>query len=283
MLKIAIFLLTFGSAALFFTAALPLIIARYERTQLKKYKQTVDKLDTMFVEVKRQRLSYIIFTTFPLALGIAGFVLYNNMFAGLGGVVLGLLLPSLVIQNLEKIRKRRFQGQLIDALLTLANCLKSGLTILQAFEVVVEEMPAPIGQEFRLLLNENKMGIPFEDSLNKLNKRMYSDELNMMVTSILVARETGGDLSTIFERLVFAIRQKNKIARQVETLTLQARWQGLIMMALPFLFAFTVFRMNPDFFDIMLGTSLGRGLLIYAVFSQIFGIFLVKRMSKVEV
>lgn len=282
MLKILILILAFSSISLIFWQILPLLSARFEQAQKKKFDKTVEKLDKMFVEVQREKV-FPLFALSPFILGITGFILFKSFLAILAGIALGLILPSLIVRNLEKKRKRKFHNQLVDTLLILSNSLKSGLSFLQAIEVVVEEMPAPISQEFNLLLNENKIGIPFEDSLERLNKRMYSEELNMMVTSVLVARETGGDLNKIFERLTVTIRQKKKISQQVETLTLQARWQGMIMMALPIVFSFGVAQINPHFFDMMLKSQIGRFLLIYAVISQVIGMLMIHRFSKVEI
>jgi tight adherence protein B len=282
MLKILILILSFSSIGLILWQVLPNVLERFEQSQKKKFDKTVEKLDKMFVEVKREKV-FLFFALGPLILGIAGFVLFHNLLVTIAGLVLGFALPSIIVKNLENKRKQKFRNQLPDALLLLSSSLKSGLSFLQAIEVVVEEMPAPISQEFSVFLNENKMGVSFEDALERLNKRMYSEELNLMVTSTLVGRETGGDLSRIFERLVETIRQKNKIARQVETLTLQARWQGMIMMALPIVFAFGISKMNPRFFDIMLHSEIGRFLLIYALISQVVGMFLIRHLSKVEV
>lgn len=282
MLKIFILLLAFSSLALIFSQILPFILTRFEQSQKKKFDKTFKQLDKMFMEVKRERLSFF-FALSPIILGIAGFILFRNLLAILGGVALSFVLPSIIVKNLEKRRKEKFRNQLIDALSLLSGCLKSGLSFLQAINVVTEEMPPPMSQEFNLFLSENQMGVPFEESLARLNKRMYSEELNMMITSLLVARETGGDLTKIFERLVVTIRQKNKIARQVETLTLQARWQGMIMMALPIIFAFGILRISPHFFGTMLRSEIGKLLLIYAFISQIIGMLLIRHLSKVEV
>jgi len=210
-------------------------------------------------------------------------MLFQNVLAVLVGLGLGLVLPSLIVQNIEKRRKRKFQNQLIDASLLLSNSLRSGLSFLQAVEVVVEEMPPPISQEFSYVIKEVQMGVSLEKSLSRLNKRMYSEDLNMLVTSILVAQKAGGDLSKIFESLVKTVRHKNKVSQQVTTLTLQSRWQGMIMMALPILFAFGMTRLNPRYFETMWHSQIGRALLIYAGISQILGIMMIRYLSKVEV
>lgn len=282
MFIMVILVLIFLAAVLILSQVLPLILARFHKVQKKKFERTVDKLDKMFVDVKKEKV-FPLFAVSPLVLGIVAFILFQNPLAILAGIALGLALPTFIVKNLEKKRKKKFHQQLVDALLLMSSSLKSGLSFLQAIEVVVEEMGPPINQELQLFLNENKMGVPFEDALARLGKRMYSEDLNMMITTILVGRETGGDLSKIFERLVSTIRQKNKIANQVETLTMQARLQGVIMMLLPIIFAFGISQMNPRFFDIMLNSDTGRMLLGYAIISQLLGMIMIRKFSQVEV
>lgn len=282
MLKLLILLLIFGSAGLLFAQALPNLTARYDRLLRKKTDKTVYKLDKMFYDVNRERM-FLILTLTPFVLAGVAYMVTRNIAAFAGGLVLGITFPSVIIKKMEAGRKEKFRNQLIDALLTVSACLKSGLSLLQAIEVIAEEMPPPISKEFNLVLNENKVGVTLEEALERLNKRLYSEELNMLVTSILVSRHTGGDLSRILERLVYSIRQKNKIAQQVKSLTIQARYQGMILMVLPIIFAFTVTQINPGFFKTMFEMEKGRMLLLYAVVSQILGMFTIIRLSKVEV
>lgn len=282
MLKLAIFVLIFCSIGLLSTQILPFVTELYLRSQKKKFEKSAQKLDKMFIEVQPVGPVYFFIVLSPILLGLAGLVFVGNLLGLIAGLVLGIILPQIIIQKYDQIRRSKFQQQLIDGLLILSSSLKSGLSLLQAFELLVEEMPLPLSQEFKLLLNEIKIGIPIEEALDRLNQRMYSEELNMLVSAILVGKETGGDLSRILEQIVTCIRQKNKVTQQLTNLTLQARWQGMIMMALPVVFAFGVVQMNPKYFNIMLSSETGRGLLIYVAVSQIVGMALIKKLSRLE-
>jgi tight adherence protein B len=183
----------------------------------------------------------------------------------------------------DKARKAKFHSQLVDGLMVLSSSLKAGLSFLQALEVLVEEMPQPISEEFGLIIKENKMGIRLEESFEKLNKRMPSEDLNLITTAILIARDTGGNLTVIFENLANSIREKTKISDQVKTLTTQGKWQGVIMSFLPIGFAAFIFKTNPEYLQLMLSSQLGRFLLIYAVISELVGMFLIQKLTKVEI
>ena len=235
----------------------------------------------MFVLVPTKKL-FLYYTISPLVFAITGFIIFNKFFVVLIGLVLGFILPGLIIKNLEARRKKKFKTQLLDALMTLSSSFKGGLSLLQAIELLVEEMPPPISQEFSLVLRENKIGVSLEESLNRLNRRIALEELELVVSSILVSRETGGDLTKVFSRLANSMRDKRKIQEQIKTLTLQGRMQGFIMSFLPIAFTIWVVSINRHHFDVMFSSELGRMLLIAAVFLQIIGMFLIKKFSTIN-
>jgi len=282
MFKLLFLALIFIAVALVTMQLLPMFTGTFETYQKRKLEKTADKLDKMFVDVSRERL-FFVFMFAPVILSFIGFLLTQNMLVVVAGFALGIILPQVIVKKMDQIRRAKFQAQLLDAVSILAGALKSGMSFLQAVEVVVDEMPPPLSHEFNLVLNENKLGMTPEETLERLNKRMYSEELNMLVTSILVVRQTGGNLSKIFENLVYTIRQKNKILQQLKNLTVQARAQGFILMFLPFIFVATVTQTTPGFFDALWHSDKGRALMIYACFSQVMGMYLLRRLSKVEV
>jgi tight adherence protein B len=144
-------------------------------------------------------------------------------------------------------------------------------------------MPAPISQELGLVVRENRMGIPLEECLKRLNKRMNLEELGLVVNALLVARETGGELPKVFSRLTVTIRDNRKLRENIKTLTLQGRMQGMIMSFLPIAFVGWVVSVNKNHFDIMLQTNMGRMLLIAAVVLQAVGMILIKIFSTIKI
>lgn len=274
--------LTFGYAlALFLSAPLVNLAGRYQKRQVDKIGSS---LEDSFIGVDRKRI--IIFSSLPLMLTIF-FLIFRRNLLGVGGVVAGLIfsitLPSLAVRMIKANRLRKFTSQLVDALIILSSSLKAGLSFIQTMEVLCEEMPPPISQEFGLVLKETKIGVNLEDSLQALRKRMYSEELNLIITSILVARETGGELTTVFSRLVENIRDNIKLKEKITTLTLQGRLQGMIMMVLPVIFGFFIWKQAPDHFDVMFQTDLGKFLIALAIFLQIVGMIVIKMVSTIRI
>jgi tight adherence protein B len=284
MLKFTIFFFILGSVGLVSQAIIPPLMQYFARLRQKAEQRTSRSLEEMFVWRTDKRLG-LIFRLSPVVIAGMLFILTGNPILAAGGVMLGLVLPRLVILRImEKNRKKKFQAQILDALTSISHSLKAGLSFLQAIEVLVEELPAPISQEFALIVKENKMGISLEESFERLNEKMGLEDLNLMTTAILVARETGGsNLTEVFAHLGESIRERNKIGEQVKTLTTQARWQGIIMSVLPIVFALLIFNINPRFFEIMLVSDKGRLLLLWCVISEVIGAFLLIRLSNVEV
>lgn len=254
----------------------------YRQTQEKKAQEASKKLENLFLEVERKKIT-LIFVITPLLFAGTGFFFLQNPVGAIVGGVIGFVLPNIFIKVWEKGRRQKFEIQLLDSLLILSGSLKAGLSLLQSLEVLVEDTAPPLSQEFGLLLKEVKMGMSLEESLHRLNKRMPSEELTMLVSSILVAQETGGDITKVFSRLAVTMRNNRKLKDNVKTLTLQGKMQGIIMSILPFVFIFWVLTFNRQHFDIMLESEIGRTLLIIAAVLQVVGLFLIYKFSIIKI
>lgn len=282
MLKLAIIVLSIGSVGLLSYYFFPFFAGKVFQVQEKRTNLVTPRLEAIFIRFKPHKL-VVIYLFLPVFLGWLGFMFVNNLAGALIGMATGLVLPNAIIKNLERARQIKFNTQLADGLILLSNSLKAGLSLIQAIENLVKELPPPISQEFGIVLAENKIGVALEDSLYKLTKRLPSAELDLLVTSILLARETGGDLPKVFNSLVETIREKFKISENIKSLTLQGRIQGVVMSILPIAFCIGVFSFQPHFFDIMLKTEVGRGLLMYALFSEIMGVYMIYRVSHLSI
>lgn len=281
MLLVISFVMIFCSVLLITIQFMPIVLDKMYKSQYEKVNETEKQLDKMFIEVKKEKLVFL-YTLLPVIVGVVVFVIFHNLLVSLIAVVLSFIFPKIVIKNLAAQRKSRFQSQLVDTLNVLTSALKGGLSLLQAFEVIVEDMPAPMSQEIGLVVRENKIGIPLEESLKHLSQRMNMEELSLIINAILVARETGGDLTKVFSRLSITIRDSRKLNDSIKTLTLQGRLQGMIMSLLPFLFVAWVITFNKQHFEIMTKSEMGRILLFAAGALQIIGMVLIKKFSSIK-
>ena len=262
--------------------SLPSVLGKYSKIQQERMAKAEKDLDNMFMFKDRKRL-ILLFTVIPLALGTIGFIVLKNILGFGIGLVMGFILPSIVIKNMNSLRINKFSQQLVDGIMVLSGSLKAGLSLVQAIEVVVEEMPPPISDEFALLIKENRICVSLENSLSHLKQRMTVEDLILINNAIVIAQETGGDLTQILEQLVCTLREKTKLARRVKSLTDQGRLQGVIMGLLPIVFAIFTYFVNPESFNLMLNNPLGKNLLILAVILEVVGLITIKKLSKVKV
>lgn len=262
---------------------IPLLERRRQAWQVKEEQFIEKELDKMFYYDRSPKEIVRLYYILPPILGILGWLFFQSTIFVFAGAILGLFIPNLILKIRDAQRRRKFNVQLLDAIMILSSSLKGGLSLLQALEVLVEEMQPPMGQEIGLVIRENKMGITLEDSLKNLNKRMNMEELSLVVNSILVARETGGDLIKVFSRLSTTIRDNRKLKDSIKTLTLQGRLQAVIMSALPFLFIWWVLTFDRNHFDFMLKSDMGRMLLLVAAILQIVGMILIRKFSTINI
>lgn len=254
-------------------------IADYQEVKVNKAARL---LDDIFMDVKPAwlRMAYGIG---PVLVGLAALVLFRNLVVAMAASVAGIVLPDVIVKQVKTARKNKFRAQLIDALFVLSSSLKAGLSLPQAFEVVESEMAPPASQEFGLMLKGHRLGRTFEESLRNLNERMSCEEVDLITTALLVARETGGDVTTIISQLITTIREKKKILDKVRTLTLQGKLQAYVMSFLPVGFAVFIKTMNPTYFDPLMHHSLGHMLIAVAVLLWVVGMLMLIKLSKVDI
>ena len=278
---IGILFLVFMTVGLVSYAIIPAVYNRLSLENARRTHQYTSSMEQIMARPKARKLGfYFVLAPFALAGGFYYFLPPALKTGGaIIGFIFGLILPTFVIAVLKRRMKDVFQNQLVDALMIMSSSFRGGLSLIQALEAVVEEMPDPINKEFGVVLGENKMGVSLEESLYHLYNRMPSPAVQQMITSILLARETGGNLPIIFNRIVNNIRESKKIQDSLNTLTLQGRIQGVVMSLLPVAFGGIVYSTNKQLMTSMLNSELGRTLLLVALILQLIGMALIWRIS----
>ena len=215
---------------------------------------------------------------------------FTNAVSTTAGVVLGLAagafvftLPGRYVRLLRARRRMKFNEQLVDALGTMSNALRAGFSINQAFESVVETGDKPISQEFSVFLQQLRVGMSFEDALASLDRRVASDDLTLVCTSIDIARRTGGNLTDIFDKISETIRGRMRIERKVKTMTAQGRAQGLIVSAMPFFLGIVMTVMKPKLMLPFLCSLAGVGSVVAVIVLVTVGWLIIRKIIKIEV
>jgi len=271
-----------------FTVFYFLVPSFYEYSVEINEKRRRDLSKQIEVLMSRQEANKIsrVFVLAPIVLAIIFVLIIPNLKLKIAGVAVGLALgawfPGFYVDYLKRKMKKKFQDQLVDALMIMSSCLRAGLSFIQAMEAVVDEMSEPASREFSVVLGENKMGVAMEDSLNYLYNRMGSPALQQMNTAILLARETGGNLPLIFQRISGTIRENKKVEQQLGALTIQGKVQAVVMILLPVAFAFILYKQNRDAFELMLTTHEGHLMLLVSAVLWVVGALLVIYFSRIE-
>jgi len=201
----------------------------------------------------------------------------------IAGVIIGYVVPKLWIKNKAKKRMRNFNKALPDMINTLIGGLRAGYSLSQAMKTVAEDCEAPVNEEILILLKELNYGITMEEALNNLNTRMPSVDLDLMIQATLIQRQVGGNLSSILEIILGTIRERDKLDRQVKTLTAQGRLSGKIIGALPIVLGFILYLFDPKYITNFCSNLVGKIAIGIGVVSALIGFIIINRITKIEV
>lgn len=218
-----------------------------------------------------------------LAVGYLGYRASEMLPVALALGAAGYFLPRLYLLYQHSQRSHRMELQLAEALTLMASSLRAGYSFLQALEAITREYPPPIGEEFRLLLEDIAVGVRVEDALLRLVERSKSEELDIAVTAMLIQRATGGNLAEILDNLAATIRDRLRVRREVQTLTAQERYSSYLVGALPIIMFFIIAAMNPEYLFALFGTGLGQAMLAGAIFLELLGFATISRIMDIQV
>ena len=215
---------------------------------------------------------------------------FTNAISTGAGILLGLIagafvftLPGRYAKLLRERRRTKINEQLVEALGTMANALRAGFSINQAFESVVESGEKPIKQEFQVLLQQLRVGMSFDDALASLDRRVGSDDLTLVCTSIDIARRTGGNLTEIFDRISETIRGRMRIERRVRTLTAQGRLQGIVVSAMPIILGIAMTVLKPQLMKPFLFSFRGAVSVSITLVLVICGWLIIRKIIRINV
>src|SRR5438128_6271338 len=199
----------------------------------------------------------------------------------IGGLMF--LIPLAWLFNKRRVRLKQFASQLSDALELVARALRAGHSLAAGMHVVAEEMPSPIADEFNRVYEEQNLGIPAEEALKSLCERVPNLDLRFFVTSVLVQRQTGGDLSEILDKIGYVIRERYRILGQVQALTAEGRLSGVILIALPFGLFLMMLHIKPDYIEKLWTHELGIKMSSVALVMQLLGALVIRKIVNIQV
>ena len=247
----------------------------------------VDRLGMMFIEVTpNQVLGAMVATSLVPALLVFILILPQLAPACFFALILSVLfwfIPRIVVDSMFKKRVELFNVQMIDGLGLMANGMKSGLSIVQALGMVKNEMPNPLAQEFDYVLKQQQLGISVEEAFQNLAKRVPSEDVNMFVTSVVILKETGGNLAETFETIVYTIRERIKVEQKISAMIAQNIAQGAIVFCMPYLLVAMFYFSDPEFLAPLFREPLGWVAVAIALALQLTGGFMIYKIVQIKV
>jgi tight adherence protein B len=232
-------------------------------------------------------------------LSVSAFVVSTLALAGVAGVVVarlvqipvampmaaaaGASLPYLFLLQRRSARIRRFEEQFPEALDLLSRALRAGHAFQTALGMVADELPDPVGPEFKKTFDQQNFGLPLKDALGELAGRIPIIDVRFFVTAVSIQRETGGNLAEILDNLASVVRERFKILRQVRVHTAHGRMTGYVLLALPAALGMALYFVSPNHMNTLFNEALGRTMLIGAAVMQTVGYVWIRQVIKIEV
>jgi tight adherence protein B len=202
------------------------------------------------------------------------------------GFVFGMLLPRFYVKRQQSQRLIRFSEQLPDMLNLMVNSLRAGYSTSQAMEAVSKEMPAPISDEFRRVVQEMQLGVTMAQALDNLLRRIPSDDLDLMIAAMNVQREVGGNLAEILDTISYTIRERVRIKGEIRVLTAQVVYSGRFLSLMPVLIALVLWAINRPYMMMFFEEDtrmIGIPVLIFGALMVLAGSYVMNKIAQIEV
>ena len=243
--------------------------------------------DLARADIKFKVGEYFVLILVSILLGglIAWFLGNRHPVSALIGTIAGAFAPRFYVKRQQKKRLQKFNDQLSDMLNLMVNGLRAGYSTMQAMEAISKELPSPISDEFRRVVQEMQIGISMETALENLLRRIPSEDLDFVITAINVQREVGGNLSEILDNISFTIRERVRIKGEVRVLTSQVRTSGSVLSLIPFGLTIILWFLNPEY---LMSVTQGGPLCTAAIICVVLGLigssyFIMMKIADIEV
>ncbi|QDT07132.1 Bacterial type II secretion system protein F domain protein [Rubripirellula lacrimiformis] len=200
--------------------------------------------------------------------------------------IVGALLVGLPVGWLLMKRKRRlakFGNQMPEALELLSRSLRAGHSLNAGFGLVASEMEAPLATEFGRCFEEQNLGIPLEEAIDDMAKRIPNMDLRFFATAVVLQRTTGGDLSEILDKIGHLVRERLMILGTIQALTGEGRMSGAVLLALPPVLFLVMLKLNYEYVMMLFTDELGRYMLGAALVTQLVGALVIRKIITIKV
>jgi len=214
---------------------------------------------------------------------LLGWLLPGNILGGVFLAAIAIMVPPILLDRAIAKRQQKFHNQLLDVLVLIKGAVQAGYSLMQALDLAVKETPAPASEEFGRVIREVRFGLTLEAALTNLGGRMASDDLQIVVTAIIINAQVGGNLSTVLESTIATIRDRMRLFGEIRSLTSYARYVGNFLTLMPFVMGFAVFILSPEYFETVKTSLITQVIFLLALLGVIVGNFWIRRIVRIKV
>ena len=218
-----------------------------------------------------------------IVMGVAGLIVLRTPIFALAAAIAGFFLPILWLKHKRTARMKRFEEQFPDALDLMSRALRAGHAFQTSMGMVADELPAPVGIEFKKAFEQQNFGLPVGEVLSQMAERVTLLDVKFFVTAVTIQRETGGNLAEILDNLAHVVRERFKILRQVRVHTAHGRFTGYVLLALPAALAVALSFINPEHMKLLFQERMGQTMIGGAIVMQAVGYVWIRQIIKIEV
>ena len=258
-----------------------------KRNVFRQKEHVAHELEQMFIFISVDGLQRIKWSIAVVLAGVG--LIFAWDFAPPGPIVIAIVVgavgywaPEIFILFLRRRRRAAFSEQLVDALVMMSNGMRSGFTLQQAIDMLIEEMPAPLSQEFDLVRREYKVGVDLDVALRNCVERTKDEDLGLVVIAIQITRQLGGNLAEVFDKIVNMVRERKILHGKADALTSEGKMQAAVVGLLPYGFLFAMIKVNPDLMRLMWTTLPGVIALLFVVILDVVGYLWVRKVASIE-
>jgi tight adherence protein B len=213
----------------------------------------------------------------------AGVVFFRSGWIGILLFALGVVTPRIVLKYRIEKRSSTFYAALPDTLQIFAGSLEAGYGLMQVIDTVVQESSPPTSTEFSRVLSETRLGMPLDESLERMADRVGGEDFRWVVLAINIQRQVGGNLASLLSNVASTLRERNAVRRQVKVLSAEGRLSAIVLVVLPFLLAAFVSMTNPEYLQELLIRPIGRLLIIGGGAFMAFGAVWIRKIIRIEI
>ncbi len=224
-----------------------------------------EKLRRLRASTRGLRRWIVVWLATVAAVFFAFWLLLDKLVFGALGAAFLLAGPWWLIRRMAEKRRRRIEDQLADAMVTLANAVRAGLSLAQAMEILASQCPKPLSDEFRQIVGEYNLGKPLEQTLREAKARLRSENFALFAAAILASHESGGRLNETIERIAASVLEMQRLERKVQSETAQARKSAMYMALAPALILLVYYFIDPDNTRLLFTSVPGQILLAVAI------------------